>query len=269
MRHRMAAAIAVAFVLSRAWLAFFWQPPHPATDLFRRLAVAHQEGATLGVPPLQLIPILMPAHLVPLDENAGIMTRVRWNGTYARLFRVELFFDDTLIFFFVLAALVAWRPGPLLVYTVAGAALFPILYDRLDLLAGALALLALTLLVGKRHIVWAHLVLAFTVAYEPAMVALVPLFLARDRDRWSRVVGAALVAVALALDFYYAGARPLLPLVGGVAVTALAGRRTFEGVVAVAAVALAVALDWPLAVGHLLWLVPLVPLVDRSRPAAR
>lgn len=266
--RRTAAAIAVAFLVSRAWLALVYKPAHPATDDFRRAAVAQHEGARLRVPPLQLVPILMPAHLVPLPDDAGLMTRVRWNGNYARLFRIELGFDDALVFFFVLAPFVAWRPRALLAYTVAGGALGAILYDRLDLLAGALALIAVTLLVDKRHAIWGHLVLALAIAYEPAMVALAPPFLARDRDLWSRATGGALVAAALAADALYAGAVPLLPLAGGILATTLAGGRTLVAVVA--AVAGAVALAWPLDVAHLLWLVPIAPLaLDRERLLAR
>lgn len=267
MRHRWRAGIAIAFLVSRVYLAFFWHPPHPAVDVYRRLAEAHANGAVVPLPPMQLIPILMPAHLVPLDENAGLMMRVKWNVAYARLFRAELFVDDALIFFFVLAALVDWRPRPLVIYTLGGAALWPVLYDRLDLLAGALALLAVALLDGKRPLVLAHLVLALAVAYQPAMVALLPLFLARDRALISRAVGGILVAAALALDWHYAGARPLLPLVGGVLVAIFAGRRLVGA--AVAAVALGAVLQLELLVEHLLWVLPLVALTDRSRPSAR
>ena len=266
--RRTAAAIAVAFLLSRAWIALVYKPAHPATDDFRRAAVAQHEGARLRVPPLQLVPILMPAHLVPLPDDAGIMTRVRWNAGYARLFRIELLFDDALVFFFVLAPFVAWRARSLLLYTVAGAAAWPILYDRLDLLAGVLALIAVTLLVDKRHAIWAHLVLAFAVAYEPAMIVLAPLFLARDRDLWSRIAGASLFVAALAADALYAGARPLLPLAIGVVATALVGSRTL--VAAVVAVAATVPFPLPFDAAHLLWLVPIVPLaVDRPRFLAR
>ncbi len=64
----------------------------------------------------------------------------------------------------------------LLVFALSLGILSHSVFDRLDALLAALMLLALALLLGRRHFVWSFLVLALATAYKVAPAVLVPLW---------------------------------------------------------------------------------------------
>ena len=202
-RHALSVAVAAAFVATRLWLLFAYSPQYSDMDVYQYYATletiavrAHQslwqttaasydraaaaavehgrpvplaEMRVVEYPPLGIAPIVVAARIVPAT-SAG------WRERFARVFRVELFVVDLLAFCLVAALAQRRRALRLALYVASGLALCDFVYDRLDLVLGALVLGALALLVGRRHVAWAWLVLAVAAAYKLVPLALVPLF---------------------------------------------------------------------------------------------
>jgi hypothetical protein len=243
-------AVVLAFVVSRLWLAFGFVPQHPESEVYRRYALLAAWGAAHGrtlfqanaerfaaaaaagrapaaetrvieYPPLGLVPILAPAWLAPPPESGDAATRAAWNRVYTRLFRLELLLVDGATFALVLLLVARWygdeppwrralRAGA---YVAGGLFACEVLYDRIDLVLGALVLAALALSWSRARAGWALGLLALAVGYKLAPLTLVPLFVlaalpALTRPQARRAAGyAALAALLIALVLALPAAR--------------------------------------------------------------
>src|SRR5205814_18461 len=77
----------------------------------------------------------------------------------------------------------AWRAG---IYVASGAALFPVLYDRPDLLVGALLLLACALLVARSHWPMVMATLAGAINFKLVPILRAPAFIIARLRRGAR-----------------------------------------------------------------------------------
>src|SRR5262249_60578139 len=64
----------------------------------------------------------------------------------------------------------------LLFYAAATFALWHLLYDRLDLIQALAVMLALTLLVSRRHYLWSYAVLALAINFQLGPLVLAPVW---------------------------------------------------------------------------------------------
>jgi hypothetical protein len=237
-------ALVLLFAASRLWLALAFVPQHAETAVYRPMVLTWLWGRSQGLspwaatarrwdllaqkgrapaleqrvveyPPLALVPLLVPAWLAPPDNEAGdAAARTAWAARYGRIFRLELLVVDAATF-----ALVVWlvarryaheplrrRLWRVAAYVAGGLALCEYSYDRLDLILGALVLLATALLIGRARAGWALAALALAVGYKLAPATLVPLFVVglapslrpRPVAAWAAAALATLALVLLA-----------------------------------------------------------------------
>jgi hypothetical protein len=139
---------------------------------------------------------------------------------YRALYRVEMALFDLLAFLALLwlvnrlyrAEPVRQRAERLLAFVVVGLLLGTFLYNRLDIVQGALVVLSLALLVSRLHYAWSFAVLALAINFKLVPVVLVPVWVlaslppglvadARNQGGVRRLVGVCCwrLAVATAL----------------------------------------------------------------------
>jgi hypothetical protein len=147
------------------------------------LAASIDEYKDVEYPPLALAVMRLPTLWMGREAGESGMPR-SFEMRYYLTFRASMVVIDGVLFL-LLAALVrrlfsgegkGERGQRLLLYTACTLVLWHLLYDRLDLLLTALTVLALALLIGRRHYGWSFAVLAGAILFKLVPVVLVPLW---------------------------------------------------------------------------------------------
>jgi hypothetical protein len=245
-RAALYAAIVLAFLGTRLWVALGYQPPVSDVTLYARYAwegmvaraharsiyAVHDEvnadalqmasmnqyrwpgdDGAIEYPPLAVAALGAPARLLRPPQPLTRETFANFTAKYRTLVRAALFLVDALGLAALLWLLARTRL-PLdraALYVVAGATLCPVLYDRLDLAVGALSALALALLVARADAAWSLAVLALAINLKLVPAVMAPMFIvgAGPRVEWRGIVRRAALLAAMVI----AGALPFV--VGG------------------------------------------------------
>ena len=169
-------------------------------------------------PPLAIGWILIPAVFVPAPPADGVITDAL-KDAYKRAYRWVMLALDSLLFLIILRTGSRERA---LLYVVGGGLLYHVLYDRLDLVVGGLMLIALSLLVSTRHVLWSFTALAAAIGFKVVPVAIAPIFLIASIPMalfgWRPLLSRALLLAALCalffVPFYLAAGEPVLAFLG-------------------------------------------------------
>jgi hypothetical protein len=151
-------------------------------------------------PPLAILWMCAPTWFLDPVPKTGFVGDAQMRAA-KQANRIAMFVVD--LAGFALLFLVEATAVQFAVYAGAGLLLFPVLYDRLDLLVGVLILAAVALLVrGARP--WAPLaVLAAAINYKLTPVLLTPLFILGDIARsWKKIAGRAALLAALSAAIF-------------------------------------------------------------------
>jgi hypothetical protein len=168
--------------LGEDFYAYHVRTVNEETDRLRaegRLAGSLEEYKDVEYPPLAVAFMRLPA--LAMRHSADELSAKEYDLEYWAVYRRAMAVVDGL-----LVVLIGWLarrlypaepPGEwvlrMLFYLAGTTALWILLYDRLDLVQALLVLLALALLIGRRHYAWSFAVLAVAVNFK-----LVPLVLA-------------------------------------------------------------------------------------------
>jgi hypothetical protein len=139
-------------------------------------------------PPLALELLRLPTLWMskqPADRPVTARAIARYNTSYTAAYRWGMAVVDALLF--VLILLLIWRGTPaatwgdglqrITAYLLATLALWPVLYDRLDLVLALLMALSLYLLITRLHYAWSFAVLALAVNFKLVPVVLAPVWI--------------------------------------------------------------------------------------------
>ena len=191
------------------------------------------DGANVEYPPLALFVMRLPLFFTDYSLQKYVTD---YMNNYLVIFRVGMVGVDVIL----IAALVALsrRLFPqerclpqverLLVYLMSTLALWPVLYDRLDLIQAMMVQLALLMLLGRAHYGWSFALLALAINFKIVPTVLAPVFLIGSMPavtkldfspRTARALGARalilfLMVIALFLPFYVSGGVDCLQFVG-------------------------------------------------------
>jgi hypothetical protein len=141
-----------------------------------KLAGSRDEYKDVEYPPLALAVLRLPR--LWMGGESG-------EGAYYAAYRLSLAVVDLILFFLLLPLVPRLFPQEsrreqtqrLLVYLVSTAALWHLLYDRLDLLLALVVMLALTLLLSWCHYAWSFAVLALAINFKLAPLVLAPVWI--------------------------------------------------------------------------------------------
>jgi hypothetical protein len=148
-----------------------------------RLVGPREEYKDVEYPPLAVAIMRLPQLLMGGDSGEGPLTPA-FERHYYVAFRLSMAAVDLILF----VLLLWWVPRlfpqegsreqtkRLLVYLASTAALWHLLYDRLDLLVAFLVMLALTLSWSRRHYAWSFVVLALGINFKVTPLVLAPVW---------------------------------------------------------------------------------------------
>jgi len=199
----------------------------------RRLTEGFEDGGRIEYPPLALhamrLPLLV-ADVAPLSQSIDA-----YLDRYAILYRSGMAAIEVIL----IAALVglmrrlflhetgAARVERLLVYLASTLALWPVLYDRLDLIQAMIVQLAIVLLLARVHYGWSFALLALAINLKLVPAVLAPVFfvasmpanrglefsLRSARASGARAIVLVAMVVGLFLPFYFYYGDPCLAFV--------------------------------------------------------
>jgi hypothetical protein len=147
------------------------------------LAASSEEYETVEYPPLALAAMRLPT-LWMRGQAGGAELTPAFIEDYRSAYRLGLAVVDAGLFALVIILVRRLFPREgagewlerLLAYLASTAALWYLLYDRLDLVQAALVVLALALLLGRLHYGWSFAVLALAISFKLMPVVLAPVW---------------------------------------------------------------------------------------------
>ncbi len=188
------ATLIIFFLISRFYLAFFYNTPVSDTIVYGQYAwdfsESLEQGAsfydtrhkTVEYPPLAVLWMSVPTFFMHNDSTRDTYTLAKYN-TWKFFFKLGYFLFDLAIFGFLLFLYVSPQKEckvdgwGLLMYTVAGLVLFNFLYDRQDFWLGGIILVSVVLLLSRLNWVFSFLVLAVGINFKLIPLLLAPLFI--------------------------------------------------------------------------------------------
>ena len=192
-----------------------------------------EDGARVEYPPLALLVMRLPLFLTDYSLRQYIDD---YMNKYLAVFRAAMVGVDVILIAALVALLGRLFPQEgnlpqierLLVYVISTLALWPVLYDRLDLIQAMMVQLALLLLIGRVHYGWSFALLALAINFKIVPTVLAPIFLIGSMPavtkldfspRTARALGVRAVVlfvmvVAFFLPFYVSFGSDCLRFVG-------------------------------------------------------
>lgn len=168
-----------------------------------------EENRIVEYPPLAIAIMRLPTFVMTQGAGPGPPSQA-FEQEYRTVYRRSMAIADAILFI-VLVVLVrrvfasesgAAQETRLLFYVAATIALWHLLYDRLDLVLAAVIVLALALLVSRRHHAWSFAVLALGIHFKLVPIVLAPVWMVGSLPAdlpWYRSRGLAALAARAVL----------------------------------------------------------------------
>jgi len=195
-KHRIAFLfICVFFLVSRIFLACFYQPSKSDIGLYGRYAIENCEAlhndATIydnhdGIieyPPLAIMWMSVPIVFLHMDDEPGAVLQNSFYNKWRSIFKSIYFGFDAFVFWILLLLYFDTSKNikvdfkGLVIYMVTGLIMFYFLYDRLDLYLGGILFFAFLLLRSHKHWMFALSMLAIGINFKLIPILLIPLFI--------------------------------------------------------------------------------------------